>query len=232
MDCFIEKAFRNRNFDKTKLSDFGFKAQNNQYTYITKILKDQFKLTIKIIPPKNIETKLIDCNSNDEYTLHLIESADGKFVGEIRAEYENILSEIANQCCCKTYFSYPQANRLTEWIIQKYNTIPEFLWEKSPAHGVFRNSQTKKWYGLIANIEYSKITPTQKGKIEILNIKLSKEEIQNLLTQKGFYPAYHMNKKTWITLILDETIPDKKIKELLNKSYIYSQVGKTKQKTP
>lgn len=223
MDCFTEKVFRNKIFDQSKLSKYGFKEQNNQFEYITKILEEQFELTIKITPPKTITTKLIDCNSNEEYTLHLVESANGEFVGKIRYEYENILTEIADKCCTQTYFSFPQANRITEWIINKYNNIPEFLWEKFPISAVFRNNKTKKWYGLIANIEYSKINKSNKGNIEVLNIKQDKEEIQNLLTQEGFYPAYHMNKKTWITLVLDETIPDKIIYELIDKSYKFSQ---------
>ena len=37
------------------------------------------------------------------------------------------------------YFSSIQANRLTEWIIKKYNDYPEFLWDKSPGCGIFRN---------------------------------------------------------------------------------------------
>ena len=35
----------------------------------------------------------------------------------------------------------------------------------------------------------------------------------------GIYPAYHMNHKTWISVVLDETLPDEKILELIDTSY-------------
>ena len=52
--------------------------------------------------------------------------------------------------------------------------------------------------------------------VEILNVKLDKDKIQNLLKIKGFYSAYHMNKKSWITMILDETLDDNTIMELID----------------
>ena len=87
---------------------------------------------------------------------------------------------------------------------------------------MFRNPCSKKWYGLISNIDKSKIDKKSKGEVEILNIKLDKDEIQDLLKQKGFYPAYHMNKQSWITIILDETLCDKKIMALIEKSHNFS----------
>lgn len=230
MDRFAEKIFRNRIFDKEKLLKFGFQEKNNKLIYSTKISNGQFELEICIKDKKEIKTKLVDCASKDEYTLHLVEGIEGKFVGEIRDEYEKVLNKIADKCCITTYFSSLQTNRLAEWIKQKYNGTPEFLWEKFPGHAVFRNQYTEKWYGLIANIDAAKIDTARKGKIEVLNIKIDKDEIQILLKQRGFYPAYHMNKKSWISVILDETVSDEKIQHLLDESYDLSQ-GKNHLKT-
>ena len=41
----------------------------------------------------------------------------------------------------------------------------------------------------------------------------------SLLTEPGFLPAYHMNKTNWISVLLDETVPDEKIFPLLDLSY-------------
>lgn len=176
---------------------------------------------------KEIETRLVDCALKEEYTLHLVEGVEGKFVEKIRSEYEKILNKIADECCTATNFSSLQANRLTEWIKQKYNNTPEFLWDKFPGYGVFRNQDTDKWYGLIANIDASKLDKNRSGEIEILDIKIDKDEIHELLSLKGFYPAYHMNKKCWIAIALDETVSDEKITELIDKSYHFSQLNKT-----
>ena len=71
------------------------------------------------------------------------------------------------------------------------------------------------------NIDINKITPG-KGKVDVLNIKLDPNEIIELLKTKGFYKAYHMNKKYWISIILDDTIKDNTIFELINESYLYT----------
>lgn len=57
------------------------------------------------------------------------------------------------------------------------------------------------------------------GKVEVINIKLGREKIQKLLNNKGFYPAYHMNKKDWITIILNDTLKDNDIIALIDESY-------------
>ena len=57
------------------------------------------------------------------------------------------------------------------------------------------------------------------GEIEIVNIKLNEDKIMNLLKKEGFYKAYHMNKKDWISIILNDTIEDKEIFSLIDESY-------------
>ena len=36
---------------------------------------------------------------------------------------------------------------------------------------------------------------------------------------EGIIPGYHMNKKHWNTLILDQTLPENLIRELIDHSY-------------
>ncbi len=223
MDNIAKRIFKTKIFDKEKLEKFGFKKCGKTYTYKQKLLDNQFELTITISTDKQIETKMTDLSSNDIYTLHLIEDADGTFVGKVRETYETFLENLAGKCCVDTPFIFPQSNRLSNLIKEKYNTTPEFLWEKFPGFGVFRNQKSGKWFGLISNIDKSKLDKKHSGEIEILNIKLDKDEILELVKKSGFYPAYHMNKKSWITIILDDTIPDKNIINLIDKSYKFSE---------
>ena len=72
------------------------------------------------------------------------------------------------------------------------------------------------------NINFNKIDNDKKEEIEIVNIKLDEEKILNLLKQDGFYKAWHMNKKYWITIVLNDTIDDKLLFELVDESYNYS----------
>ena len=51
------------------------------------------------------------------------------------------------------------------------------------------------------------------------NFKIVPKELPGLLKKPGYLPAYHMNKKSWVTVILDGTVPLTEIKKLLDKSY-------------
>ena len=226
MDKFLNKIFKNKVFIKEKMLSFGFKTEGKDFLYYEKLLENQFELILKVSDLKFPEAQLIDSQTKDIYTLYLVEDAAGTFVGKVREEYENALNRIAQNCCKNTFFIFSQSNRLADLIYEKYGDSPEFLWEKSPGFGVFRNPESKKWYGLISNIDKSKLDKTCEGEIEILNIKLDKDEIQKLLKQNGFYPAYHMNKKSWITIILNNTLQDEKIMKLIEKSHQFSS-GKT-----
>jgi predicted DNA-binding protein (MmcQ/YjbR family) len=60
------------------------------------------------------------------------------------------------------------------------------------------------------------------GEVEVMNIKLNPEKIKELHKEKGFYPAYHMNKKNWISILLNDTVPDKVLLDLLDESHRFT----------
>lgn len=68
------------------------------------------------------------------------------------------------------------------------------------------------------NIDKSKLIPEKTGEIEILNVKLD-EKVPIYLEQKGIYPSYHLSKKSWVSIILDDTLTDEKIMQLIDISY-------------
>ena len=61
------------------------------------------------------------------------------------------------------------------------------------------------------DIDKNKIEKNKKGEIEIINLKLD-EETKEYIKQNGIYEAYHMSKKNWVTIILDDTLKDDDIK--------------------
>ena len=53
----------------------------------------------------------------------------------------------------------------------------------------------------------------------VLNVKGDPNLIGALREKKGFLPAYHMNKENWISILLDDTVPEEEIKSLIRFSY-------------
>ncbi len=224
MDIIAEKIFDKKVFDKNKLLEYGFKEVNTgEYLYVQNILDNQFEIRVSVLLSGEIKTRLLDNSTGDLYTLHLSETSKGSFIGQVREAYESVLDSIAKNCCICTYFKNSQTNRVTERIKDKYGDNPEFLWENLSGTAVFRNFENKKWYGVVCYINKSKLDSESDSQVEILNVKLDENEIVELLKLNGFYKAYHMNKKYWITIILDETVDDELIIELVSKSHKYTE---------
>ena len=218
----IEKEiFKKSEIIDEKLISFGFTKEKDKYKISKNILNNTFRIDIEI-ENKNITGKIYDLSFNEEYINHKIESQNGEFVNKIREEYKNFLIAIKRSCTNTKYFISSQANRLVESIIKKYNDYPEFIFKTSKDIGVFRNPKNGKWYALIMKINKNKLD-NQNKEVEILNIKLDKDEILKLLKRKGFYKAYHMNKKHWITIVLDDTIKDKEIINYIIENYKFTE---------
>ncbi len=208
------------NFDK--LINYGFIKVDNFYKY-SKIFMESFRADIIIDEKGNVSGKIIDLSGDYEYTNFRVESQNGAFVTSIREAYKEILIDIENNCFDKQYFITDQANRIAKMIKDTYYDEPEFPWESTPGAGIFRNPNNKKWYGLIMNIDKSKLDKITNGEVEIINLKLDSNDISGLLRKKGFYPAYHMNKKHWLTIILDDTLSDFEIMDYVTISHRYTE---------
>ena len=211
------ELFKKSKVNINKLINYGFVKENNKYIYKKKFNNIDFTAIITII---NNEVKgiIYDNITGDEYINHKIREQVGDFVSSIREEYKNILLDILNKCFDKNYFISDQANRITSQIKDKYNILPEFLWDKYPEFGIFRHKRSNKWFGIIMNINKSKLIKNNYEKIDVLNVKLD-EKVKYYLKKKGIYEAYHMNKKNWVSIILDDTLPDNEIINLINISY-------------
>lgn len=112
-----------------------------------------------------------------------------------------------------------QKDRIIDHVKDFYGVDPEYLWEKTPNSGVFRSKINKKWFGIFMDIPKSRLGFDDEKIIYVLNVKCDPLMVGELQKQKGFFPAYHMNKDKWISVILDETVKDDTVFYLLEQSY-------------
>ena len=113
----------------------------------------------------------------------------------------------------------PQRERVIQYAKDRFGTDAEYLWGDIPGGAVFRHSASKKWYGLIMDVSSAKLGLPGNDPVDVLDIKCSAIMIGSLLSEKGFLPAYHMNKNYWISILLDGSVPDEQIFPLLELSY-------------
>ena len=120
-----------------------------------------------------------------------------------------------------SFFGDDKMNRieLRKFIKDNYGSRPDYPWPKYPGYEVFRHSSNKKWFALIMNLPKNKLGLQGNDILEIVNFKCDSILIGSLLEEKGFFPAYHMNKTNCITAVLGKTVDNEKIKMLLDMSF-------------
>ena len=110
---------------------------------------------------------------------------------------------------------------LFSWCRQQYGTEPDYPWNDRNA--VWRHKDNRKWFGIVLKVRRKTLgLATKEGipdDVDVLNVKGDPNLIGALREKKGFLPAYHMNKENWISILLDDTVPEEEIKSLIRFSY-------------
>ncbi|MDX1451630.1 MAG: MmcQ/YjbR family DNA-binding protein [Oleiphilaceae bacterium] len=59
-----------------------------------------------------------------------------------------------------------------------------------------------------------------RGDTANINLKCNPDQIPGLIdTFEGIHPGYHMNKKHWVTVDLDGSVPAQQVQQLIDQSY-------------
>ena len=124
-----------------------------------------------------------------------------------------------------------QRERIIQYAKNRFGTEAEYLWADLPGTAVLRHSASKKWYGLIMDVSPAKLELPGDDPVDILDVKCNTIMIGSLLSGRSFLPAYHMNKNHWISILLDDSVPDDQIFPLLELSYDSAAPRRRKRKS-
>lgn len=115
-----------------------------------------------------------------------------------------------------------QTDRIKRHVAEEYGAEPEFLWlEQSPSYFIYRHANNRKWFALVGSVAWTSLGKNSNEQVEIINLKFGKNQALDFAeSTEHVYPAYHMNKRNWITIVLDESLPDEMIFSLIKKSYL------------
>ena len=215
----VKDFIKDKKIDLKRLEKFGFELKDNSYYYHTSLLKNQFKMSVKISLDNSIFTEIIDVETNETYVLHLLEERRNGYIEKVYKAYSEVLEKIKKECFEDEIFKTDYTNEIINYIKNKYGDELEFLWEKSPKTAVVRRKYSKKWYAVILTISKRKLNLDSDELVEVINLHNSPEEIEKLIDNKKYFPAYHMNKKHWCTICLDGTVELEKIYKLIDMSY-------------
>ena len=210
------EIFKSYQFNKEKANAYGFVENGEIWTYSCQILQGDFIMTVSITPD-NVSFQVFDKETGDLYPQVHMESMRGSFVGSVREACLEILHQIRKACFDVQDFICPQTKRIMDQVQEKYGNQLGYLWEKSPDTAVLRHEGNQKWYAVLMRIPWDKLDKGREGLVEAVNLKHDK--VADLLSQKGIYPAFHMNKRYWLSLALDDSLQDEEVIELIERSW-------------
>ena len=119
---------------------------------------------------------------------------------------------------------------LDKYITETYGAMADFPWISAPSYAVYRHESNKKWFAVVMDIPESKLGLSGDKNISVVNLKNDPIMIGLLLNDAGIFPAYHMNKSYWITVLLDGSVDVDKLKWLLDISFNLTNKPEIKQK--
>lgn len=215
----VKDFIKDKKIDLKRLEKFGFKLKDNSYYYDIFLLNNQFKMTVKINLDNSIFTEIIDVETSESYVLHLLEMKRSGYSEKVYGADSEVLEKIKKECFEDEIFKTDYTKEVVDYVKNKYGDKLEFLWEKSPKTAVVRRKNSNKWYAVILTLSKRKLNLDSDKLVEVINLHNSPEEIEKLIDNKKYFPAYHMNKKHWCTICLDGTVELEKIYRLIDISY-------------
>ena len=209
--------FRSAKIKKDSLEAAGFVTTDGTiYTMNTTVSNATFNANFTLsLSEQTLTVHLFDSATGEKYALFDIPNAHGAFVASLREEVQLLIDDIKSKC----FETNDLKDDYITWIKTQFGAEPDYPWpDDAPYSFVFR-CPNEKWFALVMKIKYRQLGLTGDEEVWVVNMKASQDEIPNLIDKKSIFPAWHMNKKHWITVLLTAATDFEKLCELTQKSY-------------
>ena len=165
-----------------------------------------------------LTARVYDATTDDKYALFEVPAAHGAFVAQIREQVLSIIEDF-RRCCFETT---DLKERYVAFLKTHFGVDPEFPWADTPDCGVFR-CKNSKWFALLMQVKYRQLGfsggANSEEAVWAVNMKAVPDEIPSLIDKKSVFPAWHMNKKHWITVLLTAVTDFERLCTLTEQSY-------------
>ena len=233
MDC--SYLFRAAKCVPALLADCGFTESSPQnagapsdgapaYTLRKNISGGDFYVLFRLNPAaETLSAQVYDAATDEKYALFDMNRAHGSFVAAMRKEVQEILADIRRTC----FVSVDQKDRYIAFLKAHFGCGPDFPWQDTPDFCVFRR-ENQKWFALIMRITYKQLGLQGDEDVWVVNLKADADSIGALIDKKSVFPAWHMNKKHWITVLLTAATDFDRLCALTERSYALVQGAERK----
>ena len=94
------------------------------------------------------------------------------------------------------------------YCLSAYGTVPYYPFDEDFETAVLRHADNRKWYAIVMRVSRRKFGFDSDEVIDVVNLKLPTEMFGSFGASDGVFPAYHMNKLHWISVLLPDAQGD------------------------
>ena len=215
--------FRSAKIKIDSLKAAGFsKSDDSGYFLRLPVSNGDFYADFSLSPAsQSLVVQLFDSSTGEKYPLFDMPRSQGAFVASLREEVQKLVDKLKSSC----FEVHDLKDEYVAWIKSRFSAFPDFPWPNTPDYCVFR-CPNQKWFALVMKVKYRQLGLTGEEEVWVVNMKAPDDKIPSLIDKKSIFPAWHMNKKYWITVLLTAATDFEKLCQLTEISY--ELVNKTK----
>ncbi|WP_294431095.1 MmcQ/YjbR family DNA-binding protein [uncultured Treponema sp.] len=200
---------------KEKLKAFGFIESDGVLNLKKNIADGEFYAKIRL-SEKSFCAEVFETLTDEKYVLFDVKSANGAFVGQIRSEVQTLIEEIRTKC-----FDFQDIRqKYVDFLHSEFSAPGDTPWSDE---GDFKSTvyrcPNEKWFALVMEIKFKNLGFESDEAVWVVNLKADAEKIPEITDKKSIFPAYHMNKKYWITVLLTAVTDFEQLCDLTRRSY-------------
>lgn len=206
----FDAIFSGRKPDAGRLKELGFQKTDNGFEGDLPIPDGALHLEVTIDPDGQVRAICRDVKAKRTISRQ---------TDKEKAAIKEAMESLAARGFVPDVFDAGQAGEICAWVLSKYDAYPEYLWAEFPDYAIFRRKDTGKWFGLLAEVEKSRLGLPGKDKAVILDVHGVPEVLEKQINHQTIFPGWHMNKEHWASLLLDAGLPMDTIEHLLDESW-------------
>ena len=209
--------FRSGKIKKDSLKAAGFVTTDGKtYTKNTTVSNATFNANITLsLSEQTLTVHLFDSSTGERYALFDMPNAHGAFIASLHEEVQQLIDDIKSKC----FETNDLKHDFIAWIKTNFGVEPDYPWPDDASYSFVLRCPNEKWFALVMRIKYRQIGLTGDEAVWAVNMKAEQDAIPNLIDRKLIFPAWHMNKKHWITVLLTAATDFEKLCELTQKCY-------------
>lgn len=195
---------------KEELIEYGFSNKGDSFS-LKKNLNEEFYGVVEYSPGE-LKAEVYETESDEKYLLLDVKKAQGEFVNNLRSMLADLMDEIV-RCC---FLNIDVKTKYVEFLEDELCVKGDCPWDDLTA-AVYR-CKGGKWFALLMKIKFKNLGFESDDPVWVVNLKTDADRIPSLVDRSSIFPAYHMNKKYWITVVLTSVTDFEKLKVLTLRS--------------